>query len=227
MAEERQERGRRGNWDDEADLTPAAAPGPPPKKKKRGKGGLLFFLLLLALGAGAGLHFSGIWDARPFVWGAVPKIPYVGQPVSRFMGIPEQYTLTAADRRAYELADWQKRLDERERNLKARESAVEVASGDLQTMSGRLAEREAAAQRSGDRQREETASETDKRLIEQVAKTYQDMSARNAAQIVEQVSEPLAVELLQRLPVDVRGSILGKMDPRKAARLTEQMATGR
>jgi flagellar motility protein MotE (MotC chaperone) len=53
------------------------------------------------------------------------------------------------------------------------------------------------------------------------------MSARNAAQIVEQVSESLAVELLQKLPVDARASILGKMEPRKAARLTERMATGR
>jgi flagellar motility protein MotE (MotC chaperone) len=224
MAEERQGRGRPGGREDDAGSQPAAMP--PPKKKKRGKGGLLFFLLLLTLGIGTGLHFSGIWDARPLVWGIVPKIPYIGQAVSRFMKIPEQYTLTAADRRAYELAEWQKRLDEREKDLKARESAVETASGDLQAMSGRLTQQE-AAQRSGNPQPDETASETEKRLIEQVAKTYQDMSARNAAQIVEQVSESLAVELLQKLPVDVRGSILGKMDPRKAARLTERMATGR
>ena len=47
------------------------------------------------------------------------------------------------------------------------------------------------------------ATEDEKRLIDQVAKTYQDMSARNAAQIVEQLRERLAVDLLKKLPVDV------------------------
>ncbi|MDR2175862.1 MAG: MotE family protein [Synergistaceae bacterium] len=222
MAEERQRGGRPGDLEDGVDSQPAG-----PKKKKHGKSGFVFFLLLTALGAGSGLHFSGIWDARPLVWGTIPKIPYVGQAFSRLMGIPEQYTLTTAERRAYELTEWQKRLDEREKNLKARESAVETASGDIQAASGRLAMQEAAAQKNADSRRKDTAGEAEKKLIDQVAKTYQDMSARNAAQIVEQVSEPLAVELLQKLPVDVRGSILGKMDPKKAARLTELMATGR
>ncbi|MDR1649093.1 MAG: MotE family protein [Synergistaceae bacterium] len=220
MAEERQRDGRFENGEDDAASRPVALK----KKKKRGKGGLLFFLLLLALGIGTGLHFSGVWDARPLLWGTVPKIPYAGQPLSRLLGVPEQYTLTVAERRAYELAEWQKRLDERERNLNARQIAVDTASSDIQAISGRLAQREAAAQRSDEQRQEATASDSERKLIDQVAKTYQDMSPRNAAQIVEQVSESLAVELLQKLPVDVRGSILGKMDPRKAARLTELMA---
>jgi flagellar motility protein MotE (MotC chaperone) len=223
MAEERQRGERVEDREDGAASRPAA----PKKKQKRGKGGLLFLLLLLALGVGTGLHFSGVWDARPLLWGIVPKIPYVGEPLSRVMRIPEQYTLTVAERRAYELAEWQRRLDERERDLRARESAVETASSDIQALSGRLAQREAEAQRSDEQQQETAASESDRKLIDQVAKTYQDMSPRNAAQIVEQVSESLAVELLQKLPVDVRGSILGKMSPKKAARLTELMATGR
>jgi flagellar motility protein MotE (MotC chaperone) len=225
MAEERQ-RGRNSEgWDDDAPRS--EAPIAQKKKKKRGKGALLFFLSLLAAGAGAGLHFSGVWDARPLLWGAVPKIPYVGQTLSRAMRIPEQYTLTAAERRAYELAERQRRLDERERDLSTRESAVETASNDIQALSGRLAQQEAAVRQDDGRREEEAASESEKKLIDQVARTYQDMSPRNAAQIVEQVSESLAVELLQKLPVDVRGSILGKMDPKKAARLTERMATGR
>jgi flagellar motility protein MotE (MotC chaperone) len=227
MAEERRLGEKPEDWEEGSAPQVEAPASKKKKKKKRGKGGLLFFMLLLALGTGTGLHFSGLWDARPFLWGIVPKIPYVGQALSRFMEIPEQYTLTVAERRAYELAEWQKRLDERERDLKARESAVEAASGDIQALSGRLAQQEAAMQRNESRQREETTSATEQKLIDQVAKTYQDMSPRNAAQIVEQVTESLAVELLQKLPVDVRGSILGKMDPKKAARLTELMATGR
>jgi flagellar motility protein MotE (MotC chaperone) len=226
MAEERQRDGRYEDWEDDSASQPAV-PVPQKKKKKRSRSGLLFLLLLLALGTGTGLHFSGMWDARPLLWGIVPKIPYAGQSLSRFMEIPEQYTLTVAERRAYELTEWQKRLDERERDLRARESALETASGDIQARSGLLAQREAAAQQNGGQQQTETVSDTEKRLLDQVAKTYQDMSPRNAALIVEQVSEPLAVELLQKLPVDVRGSILGKMEPKKAARLTERMAAGR
>jgi flagellar motility protein MotE (MotC chaperone) len=194
------------------------------KKKKRGKGRLFFFLLLLAFGAGTGLHFSGLWDARPWVWGVVPQIPYVGGSIARFFKIPEQYTLTVAQRRAFELEEWQKRLDERERELGAKEFALDAASDDVGARMENLNRQADSAQN-----REEPADaekNSEQQLIDQVVKTYQDMSARNAAQIVEQVTEPLAVELLQKLPTDARASILGKMDPRKAARLTELMAGG-
>ena len=60
--------------------------------------------------------------------------------------------------------------------------------------------------------------------MNQVARTYQDMSARNAAAVVEQLRDSLAVELLMRLPNDARASILGKIKPAKAARITELMA---
>ena len=63
--------------------------------------------------------------------------------------------------------------------------------------------------------------------MNQVARTYQEMSARNAAAIVEQLRDSLAVELLMKLPNDARSSILGKIKPQKAARLTELMARPR
>jgi flagellar motility protein MotE (MotC chaperone) len=219
---------RRDNRENEAPRRAGAeepAPPPPRKaKKKRGKGGLLFFLLLLAMGGGTGLHFSGLWDARPLLWGTVPKLPYVGESLARFLQIPERYALTAGERRAFELTDWQKRLDDREKDLLRRESAVEAASGDLGTRAESLSQQAAASQAP---QSAPSASDADKRLMDQVVRTYQDMSPRNAAQIVEQLSEPLAVELLQKLPADARASILGKMQPPKAARLTELMAGGR
>ena len=225
MAEERRDdRPRRleEGPGESAPITPVAK-----KKKKRGKGRLLFPLLVLAAGIGAGLHFSGLWDARPLMWSIVPQIPYIGQPIAGFFEIPEQYTLTVAQRRAYELEEWQKRLDERERSLSSRESAVETASDDVKVRAERLAQQaqqEASVQRTAEQKNSETASDAEKKLIDQVVKTYQDMSPRNAAQIVEQVREPLAVELLQKLPPDARASILGKMAPPKAARLTELMA---
>jgi flagellar motility protein MotE (MotC chaperone) len=223
MAEERRDDGPRRPEEGRGENVPSTLPVSK-KKKKRGKGRLLFPLLVLAAGIGAGLHFSGLWDARPLMWGIVPQIPYIGQPIADFFEIPAQFTLTVAQRRAYELEEWQKRLNERERDLSTRESAVETASDDVGTRAERLAQREASAQRTAEQNPGETASEAEKKLIDQVVKTYQDMSPRNAAQIVEQVREPLAVQLLQKLPPDARASILGKMTPPKAARLTELMA---
>jgi hypothetical protein len=222
MAEERRDEGTERPGGEAPQSVPLAKNAK--KKKKRGKGRLFFFLLLLAFGVGAGLQFIGLWDARPLVWSVVPQIPYVGGPISRFFKIPEQYTLTVAQRRAFELEEWQKRLDERERLLGTKESVVDAASDDV---GARMEDLNRQALQNAAQNREESVDaerNAEQQLIDQVVRTYQDMSARNAAQIVEQVAEPLAVELLQKLPVDARASILGKMDPRKAARLTEMMA---
>ena len=217
MAEERRAE------EPQAEKAPAASP-PKKKKKKRSKLGLLFLLILLRLGTAAGLHFSGLWDGRPLLWSVVPQIPYVGQDLARLLAVPERYALTADERRRLELEDWQKRLDERERGVLDRQTGLEALSDDL----GRRFEALEAQERllsaaSADRE-ERSADEDEQRLIDQVAKTYQDMSARNAAQIVEQLREKLAVDLLRKLPVDARASILGKMKPQRAARLTKLMS---
>ena len=67
-------------------------------------------------------------------------------------------------------------------------------------------------------------TETEQELMNQVARTYQDMSARNAAAVVEQLRDAFAVELLMKLPNDARASIMGKLRPAKAARITELMS---
>lgn len=194
------------------------------KKRKRSKLGLLLLSLILALGAAVGLHFSGIWDGRPLLWSVVPKIPYVGTSLAQIFEVPERYSLTAEERRQLELEEWQRRLDEQERGVLSTKAGLEVLSDDLGRRAMALDEQERLlSEASADRSRSE-ATEDEKRLIDQVAKTYQDMSARNAAQIVEQLRERLAVDLLKKLPVDARASILGKMKPQRAARLTELMS---
>ncbi|MDR2522590.1 MAG: hypothetical protein LBC93_02655 [Synergistaceae bacterium] len=221
MAEER--RGERQDRDER--LEGAVQPAPVVKQKKEGgKARLLFPLLLLALGVGAGLHYSGLWDARPLVWGIIPQLPYVGKPIADFFGIPEQYTLTVAERRAFELEEWQKRLDARERELSTTRAEFDAASSDVAARAERLARAETARRNAQAEPRGASAEDSEEqKLLNQVVRTYQDMSARNAAQIVEQLRDPLAVRLLQKLPNEARASILGKMDPRRAARLTELM----
>lgn len=207
----------------QAEKAPAASP-PKKKKKKRSKLGLLFLLILLGLGTAVGLHFSGLWDGRPLLWSVVPQIPYVGQDLARLLAVPERYALTADERRRLELEDWQKRLDEKERGVLDRQTGLEALSDDLGRRSQALEAQERLLSAASADREERSADEDEQRLIDQVAKTYQDMSARNAAQIVEQLREKLAVDLLRKLPVDARASILGKMKPQRAARLTELMS---
>jgi len=202
----------------------ASIAAPKKKKRKRSKLGLLFLFFLLALGVAAGLHFSGIWDGRPLFWSVVPRIPYVGPSLAQIFEVPEWYTLTARERRQLELEEWQKRLDERERGVLSTKAGLEVLSDDLGKRAVALDEQERLLSESSADRLGSEATEDEKRLFDQVAKTYQDMSARNAAQIVEQLRENLAVDLLKKLPVDARASILGKMKPQRAARLTELMS---
>ena len=218
MAEERRAEESR------AEKAPEAPVPKKKKKKKRSRLGRLLLFFALALGVAAGLHFSGLWDGRPLFWSTVPRIPYVGQRLARFFNIPERYSLTVDERRRLELEDWQKRLDERERGVLSRQAGLEVLSDDLGRRMLTLEERELLLSSASADRSESSATEDEKRLIDQVAKTYQDMSARNAAQIVEQLRENLAVDLLRKLPVDARASILGKMKPQRAARLTELMS---
>ncbi len=217
-----------------------AAPAPvvPKKKKKKKKMGKLtffFWLILLALGTATGLHLSGIWDGRPLFWNVVPQIPYVGKQLAEFFRIPEIYSLTVNERRAIELKDWQQRLDALERALANSESAQGVSFDEqmnaLNTLSRDLGRRQRVIEQqeallSSDND-SSSASAAEQELMNQVARTYQDMSARNAAAIVEQLRDALAVELLMKLPNDARASIMGKIKPAKAARITELMTRAR
>ncbi len=200
------------------------------KKKKLSKITLLFWLLLLALGTATGMHLSGIWDGRPLFWTIIPKIPYFGPQLAEFFQVPEFYALSVGERRAVELEQWQRRLDAQERAIQSsdidrlavyesRELALMDLSRDVARRQRRLRnqETEQAANPDG-------PTESEQELMNQVARTYQDMSARNAAAVVEQLRDSLAVELLMRLPNDARASIMGKIKPTKAARITELMA---
>ena len=218
-----------------AEERPAAAPSEPvvrkkKKKKKLGKLTVLFWLLLLAIGTATGMHLSGIWDGRPLFWTLIPKVPYFGSQLAEFFQVPEFYALSVGERRAVELEQWQRRLDAQERAIQSsdidrlavyenRELALMELSRDVARRQRRLRaqETEQAANPDGP-----TEAELD--LMNQVARTYQDMSARNAAAVVEQLRDSLAVELLMRLPNDARASIMGKIKPTKAARITELMA---
>ena len=200
------------------------------KKKKLGKLTFFFWLLLLALGTATGMHLSGIWDGRPLFWTIIPKIPYVGQQLSEFFQVPEFYALSVGERRAVELEQWQRRLDARERAIESsdveRMTVYENRELALMDLSRDIARKQRKLKSETEQATQENESPTDieQELMNQVARTYQDMSARNAAAIVEQLRDTFAVELLMKLPNDARATIMGKLKPAKAARITELMS---
>lgn len=205
-----------------------AAPQKPKKKKKRSKLGLLLWLAMLGLGTAVGMHLSGYWDGRPLFWSVAPKVPYIGETLVELFQIPPEYSMTVAERRAIELADWQRRLDERERGLSSRDVALDALSGDLQARQAYVNRRETALIGLEDEAMGGPApTEDEQELINQVAQMYREMSARNAAQVIEMMRDRLAVDVLMKLPNDARSAILGKLKPQKAARLTELMARPR
>ena len=204
------------------------------KKKKLGKLTFLFWLILLALGTATGMHLSGIWDGRPLFWSIIPRVPYVGQKLAEFFKVPEFYALDPQERRAVELEQWQRRLDALERSLESKDvermavyESRELALVELSRDVSRLRRRLRSEQAEQAAQANDGPTETEQELMNQVARTYQDMSARNAAAIVGQLRDEFAVELMMKLPNDARASIMGKLKPAKAARITELMSRGK
>lgn len=195
------------------------------KKKKKSKKGLLFFLVLMALPASlAGLHLSGTWDARPILFRLIPKLPYVGDRLTQLMDIPPVYTMTVEERRMYELRQWADLLEEREKKLDELSSRLGIISSDLTQREQAVAEAEKKLASNEDKVSKEELSQDEKELFDRVVKTYQEISARRAAKIVENLDPALAVRILRALPEDEGAGILGRMDAPKAAWLTEQLA---
>jgi flagellar motility protein MotE (MotC chaperone) len=198
------------------------------KKKKRGCG-FFIMLTLLAAGAAAGLQASGGADLRPYVYPVVPKIPYVGEQLASLLSIPEVYSMTTQDRRRIELDEWEKAITESSRSLDMREASLASLSDDLAAreknldeQAGELAARLEAL--SGDEAGDAAgAGDTGDSGMEETIRTFQDMSPRNAAAILEKLDEELAVAILDGLPQDTRGNLLGRMDSGAAANLTKQL----
>ncbi|MEA4880258.1 MAG: MgtE intracellular region [Synergistaceae bacterium] len=206
------------------DISQESTPRPKEKKEKRKgrKGTLLFLFLLLAAGTAAGLHFAGAWDARPLLYNVVPRLPWIGPSLGKTFGIPKEYTLTSDERRRLELERWSDRLSEREMELKTRSDALDALSADVEKRAGALEDREQAL-RAKETKPDENSDE-ESTYMAMLMKTYEEISPRKAAQILEQLREDLAVRLLAKMSNDVRASILGRMDAGLAAQLTERLA---
>lgn len=224
------ERIRRGITENDEDVKGgalASSANPISKKPKSRFGFKLFlFLILLAAGLVTGMHVGGFIDVRPFIWNTVHNVPYFADYLKSHLNIPEIYTLTVAERRKLELQQWQERLDIRERELQAKTIQTELLSNDLVSRQQKIDKKEVEL---SDKEKNinvkgKEATAEEEALIKEITDTYQEITPRRAAQIMSQLPDHLAVELMKKLPQEVRASILSRMDPRRAARLTENLA---
>lgn len=211
---------------------PASKPDRPKAGKKRKKRGCGFFLILalLASGVAAGVQASGGADMRPYVYEVVPRIPFVGKKLASLFGIPETYSLTTDERRRIELDEWEVEIAKRARSLDAQIKAAEAASKDLTRREREVEEaRENLRARiealSGDMGGSgENFSAEQRDELERIVKTFEEMSPKNAAAILEKLDGNLAVSVLDQLTEDFRAKTLGRMDAEMAAALMERLS---
>jgi flagellar motility protein MotE (MotC chaperone) len=195
------------------------------KKKKRGCGFLIALLFVVA-GAAAGLQLSGGVDFRSGVYTVIPRIPFIGRQMADLLNVPEVYSLTATERRRIELEEWERALAETKRLLDQQDEALRALSEDL---SGRGSELEEARTELAERLEAlsaDTASGAagaDSDEIQDIIRTFEEMSPKNAAAIIEKLTPSLAVAIMDGLPEDFRARTLGRMDAAVAAELTEQL----
>lgn len=198
-------------------------------KKKRGLRSLLF-LFLLGVGALAGLQASGRVDVRPYVYPVIPKLPLVGPKTAELMAIPPVYSLTVDERRKLELEEWETEIAKRMRSLDERGKLMEKVSRDLAGREKSVLQSQEEIQRamealSADMPADGApASAEAEAEIKRLQRTFEEMSPRNAAAILEKTSDALAVNLLSRMAEDLTARILAKMKPEQAAVLTEQLS---
>jgi len=221
---------RRDVLDDENNIKSDVYSSSANKSSKKSKSWIgikfLFLLTLLSAGVATGMHAAGLIDVRPFVWNSAPQIPFIGDYFKEFLNIPESYTLTVAERRKIELQQWQERLDIREKELQEKIAQSELLSNDILLKQQKIDKQEAdllEKEKNRNTKGKETTPEEDA-LMKELTDTYKEISPRKAAQIITQLPDHLSVELLKKMPQDVRASILARMEPRRAARITENLA---
>ena len=214
----------RDRMEEDSDSSTSSAAPVSKKSKSWGKLKTFLFFILLIAGAVTGIHHSGAVDVRPFMWNVAPKIPFIGDYLKENLNIPEIYTLTVAERRKLELQQWQERLDVKERELEAKLAQSESLSNDIAARQQRIDRQEASlSARESDLTKKSEATPEEEALMKELVSTYQEMSSRNAAQIMAQLPDHLAVEVIKKLPQDARASILSKMPAKRAAQITENL----
>ncbi len=196
----------------------------PKKKKKKSRTKLFFLLLLVLAGVFGGLHLTGTWDARPLLYRTIPSLPLVGGHLAQWLQVPEEYSLTVEERRELDLRKRQEMLKEWEQELRNTETLLENLSRDLTNRENMVEVRERRFAASQEEVAKKPSEDLSQENIKRLLRVYGEMSARNAAEIMQNLPGELAVTLLSQMPQDQTANILSKMEAPRAAFLTRELA---
>ncbi len=128
------------------------------------------------------------------------------------------------ERRELDLDKRQEILQEWERELQDKESLLNTLSKDLGGRESLVESRERRLAASLAEQEQEPPQDLSQENIKKLLRVYGEMSSRNAAEIMQNLSVELAVTLLSQMPQDQAAAILGKMEAPRAAYLTKELA---
>lgn len=185
--------------------------------KQRPRSGSRFAVSLLLM-AGlsriliSGLEFSGVLGVEAAVASVQTSSQRaIAQNLQNYSA-EEVALLKTLDGRRVELEDRRKRLDRREEEMQARDREFAVKLAELREMTQSLK-----------MDREQTDKKKTAQL-DQLSNVYGSMDPREAALLIEQLDEAIALELLNRMPEKRIGQILSLMNKDKALVITKMLS---
>ncbi len=148
--------------------------------------------------------------------GSVPKAHATVVASSAVPFSKEEITvLTSLDSRRAELEERAKRIEKKEEEVEKRDQEFAVRLAELRDLSSRLK-----------LSRDEGARKKSSQL-DQLANVYIAMNPKDAADLLAQLDEAIALELLQRMPEKRMGQILPLMSPDRALRITRMLSSSK
>jgi len=113
----------------------------------------------------------------------------------------------------------QTKLKERDQQIKTLESQLENSENRFQSVNSEKEKLQSELQSL------QSAQEETKKAVDEIVKTYETMSAKNAAAILSEMSESETLKILAELKPAKLASILEKMEPSVASKYTELLST--
>ncbi|MFB4167495.1 MotE family protein [Virgibacillus sp. JSM 102003] len=160
----------------------------------------------------------------------VAGVDVVGWAKTTGNSIPVVSTMITTDKEKNEQREDQKTKDiiaskdEKIEQLNQKVSNLESTIGQLEQEIVKL-ENSNSNEKSSESETSDDEAESGNKSIKAISSSFNEMDSEQAALIIENMEQDLAVGILKQIPNDVRGGIFENMDPDLAAELTQLFVT--
>lgn len=138
--------------------------------------------------------------------------------VSNFVSSPEEVAIEE------EISRLEEELEMKDEEIEQLEFTIDELEDEIVHLEQEISsQEEIIANFEAEETDEEDGEETDNDSLSEMAKTFEEMKAKGAAQILENMTEEEVVIIMRELPNDVRGAILEAMDAEIAASIAAQL----